>query len=86
MPDLRRSDERLPVVPRNHPAAGLRQVRLHDLRHTAASVLLAQGVPARVVMEILGHSHQRHSQHLRTRGLRGRAGSCGTAGRGAVVR
>ncbi|WP_256386055.1 site-specific integrase [Micromonospora sp. WMMA2032] len=36
--------------------AGLRQVRLHDLRHTAASVLLAQGVPARVVMEILGHS------------------------------
>ena len=26
------------------------------LRHTAASVLLAQGVPARVVMEILGHS------------------------------
>jgi integrase len=36
--------------------ANLRQVRIHDLRHTAASVLLAQGVPARVVMEILGHS------------------------------
>ncbi|MET7667775.1 tyrosine-type recombinase/integrase [Micromonospora luteifusca] len=31
-------------------------LRLHDLRHTAESVLLAQGVPARVVMEILGHS------------------------------
>jgi integrase len=31
-------------------------VRLHDLRHTAASLLLAQGVPPRVVMEILGHS------------------------------
>jgi integrase len=31
-------------------------VRLHDLRHTAASLLLAQGVPARVVMEVLGHS------------------------------
>jgi integrase len=29
---------------------------LHDLRHTAASLLLAQNVPARVVMEILGHS------------------------------
>ena len=36
--------------------AGLPSVRLHDLRHTAASLLLAQGAPARVVMEILGHS------------------------------
>ena len=30
--------------------------RLHDARHTAASLLLQQGVPARVVMEVLGHS------------------------------
>src|SRR5664279_2365657 len=37
-------------------AAGVRRARLHDARHTAASLLLAQGVPARVVMEILGHS------------------------------
>ncbi|MBA8794026.1 integrase [Friedmanniella endophytica] len=36
--------------------AGLRRVRLHDLRHTAASLMLAQGVPARVVMQTLGHS------------------------------
>lgn len=36
--------------------AGLPPVRLHDLRHTAASLLVAQGVPPRVVMEILGHS------------------------------
>lgn len=36
--------------------AGLRPVRLHDLRHTAASLLLAEGVAARVIMEILGHS------------------------------
>ncbi|MFF5201744.1 tyrosine-type recombinase/integrase [Micromonospora parva] len=36
--------------------AGVRESRLHDARHTAASVLLAQGVPARVVMELLGHS------------------------------
>ncbi|NES28959.1 tyrosine-type recombinase/integrase [Micromonospora terminaliae] len=36
--------------------AGVREARLHDARHTAASILLAQGVPARVVMELLGHS------------------------------
>lgn len=37
-------------------AADLLRVRLHDLRHTAASLMLTQGVPARVVMETLGHS------------------------------
>ena len=36
--------------------AGLPQQRFHDLRHSAASLLLVQGVHARVVMEILGHS------------------------------
>jgi hypothetical protein len=30
--------------------------RTHDLRHTCASLLLAQGVPPRVVMDVLGHS------------------------------
>jgi integrase len=33
-----------------------RPYRFHDLRQTAASFLLAQGVPMRVVMEVLGHS------------------------------
>lgn len=37
-------------------AAGLPRQRFHDLRHTCASFLLAQGVPMRVVMETLGHS------------------------------
>jgi integrase len=36
--------------------AGLAHIRFHDLRHTAASLRLAQGVHPRVVMEILGHS------------------------------
>jgi len=35
--------------------AGLPRMRLHDLRHGTATLLLAQGVPARVVMQILGH-------------------------------
>jgi integrase len=36
--------------------AGVRRIRFHDLRHTCASLLLAEGVPMRVVMGILGHS------------------------------
>ena len=36
--------------------AGLPRLRIHDLRHTCASLLLVQGVHPRVVMEILGHS------------------------------
>ena len=36
--------------------AGLPARRFHDLRHTCASLLLAQGVHPRLVMETLGHS------------------------------
>lgn len=36
--------------------AGVRDARLHDARHTAATLLLQQGVPARVAMQVLGHS------------------------------
>lgn len=31
-------------------------VRFHDLRHSAATLLLAQGVPLKVVSDLLGHS------------------------------
>jgi len=37
-------------------AASLPRMRFHDLRHSAATLLIAQGVHARTVMEILGHS------------------------------
>jgi integrase len=53
-----------PIEPRNlvrHfealcKRAGIRKVRFHDLRHTCASLLLAQGVEPRVIMDTLGHT------------------------------
>ena len=53
-----------PIEPRNLGrtferiirTACLRPIRLHDLRHTAATLLKTLGVPPRDAMEILGHS------------------------------
>lgn len=39
--------------------AKVRYIRLHDARHTAATLLLSAGVHPRVVMELLGHSQIR---------------------------
>ncbi|MEV4898403.1 tyrosine-type recombinase/integrase [Nonomuraea sp. NPDC055795] len=47
--------------------AGLRDGRLHDARHTAATVLLILGVPERTVMAIMGWSSSgmaRRYQHV----------------------
>lgn len=51
-----------PIDPRDHSVhwvqflehAGVRPARLHDARHTAATLLLVQGVDQRVVMDMLG--------------------------------
>jgi len=48
-------------------AAAVRDARLHDARHTAATVLLILGVPERAAMEIMGWSHSAMAaryQHL----------------------
>jgi len=42
----------LPLLKR----AGLQRIRFHDLRHTAATLLLLQGIHPKVVQERLGHS------------------------------
>src|SRR4051812_32951913 len=45
-------------------AAGVRHVRLHDGRHTAATLLLSENVHPRVVMELLGHSQMRTTMDI----------------------
>jgi integrase len=37
--------------------AGLPHKRAHDLRHTAATLMLSRGVPVKVVSEMLGHAN-----------------------------
>ena len=36
--------------------AGLKRIRLHDLRHTFATLLRASGVPIEVISKVLGHA------------------------------
>ena len=36
--------------------SGVPRIRFHDLRHSAATALLAEGVPLAVISEWLGHS------------------------------
>lgn len=45
------------AFPRAQRTLGLRPIRLHDLRHTHASLLLRDRVPIKVVSERLGHSN-----------------------------
>jgi integrase len=62
-------------------AAGLPELRLHDLRHTYASMLVNDGVPIYTVSAILGHSTvkltERYS-HLSTKTLQEAANSAST--------
>ena len=45
-------------------AAGLPKQRFHDLRHACISLLGAQGVPLKVIAEIVGHSDIRLTQNV----------------------
>jgi integrase len=63
-----------PVEPRNLVRSfvrlcddhGLRNIRLHALRHTTASLLKDLGVPARDAQIVLGHSHITTTQQIYT--------------------
>jgi integrase len=66
------SDEGTPIWPRNfvrvfqrvREQAGLRRIKLHHLRHTAATLLKNFGVPPRDAQLILGHAHITTTQQL----------------------
>jgi integrase len=45
-------------------AAKLHKQRFHDLRHACISLLAAQGVPLKVIAEIVGHSDVRLTQNV----------------------
>ena len=45
------------VLDRHVAKSALPRIRLHDLRHSHASVLLKEGVPLKVVSERLGHAN-----------------------------
>jgi integrase len=45
--------------------AGLPETtRFHDLRHSAATIMLAQGVPLKTVSDILGHTDIRTTANI----------------------
>ncbi len=46
--------------------AGLPDVRFQDLCHSCGSLLAAQGVPARVAMDVLGHASIQITQNICT--------------------
>ena len=42
--------------------AGVPRIRFHDMRHTAATLLISQGVPISVVSQMLGHTSAAFTQ------------------------
>jgi len=63
-----------PILPRNLvrefkallQRSALPPIRFHDLRHSCASMLAANGVPARVAMDVLGHANITTTQNIYT--------------------
>ena len=78
----------LPIEPRNllhrsfKPllrAAGLPDIRFHDLRHSAATLLLSQNVHPKVVADLLGHASVAMTLDLYSHAVEGLSRSAATA-------
>ena len=57
----------------------LPRIRLHDCRHTAASLMLASGTPVKVVSEMLGHASPTITLSTYAHVMPGMAGEAGAA-------
>jgi integrase len=47
-------------------AAGIAGVRIHDLRHSYASILASAGLSLPIIGALLGHTHHRRRRDIRT--------------------
>ena len=56
MGDLIKPHYVMEQFPKLLDANGLRRIRFHDLRHSCASLMLANGVPMKQIQDWLGHS------------------------------
>jgi integrase len=54
------------VWSRARPAARLRDVRLHDLRHSFASIGVVDGLSLPIIGALLGHKHSATTAKIRT--------------------
>lgn len=63
--------------------AGIEDVRIHDLRHTSASLMLSAGVPLDIVGRVLGHTQAQTT--LRYAHLSDEAGKAATDALGKVI-
>jgi site-specific recombinase XerD len=61
--------------------AGIEGVRIHDLRHSFASLAVSAGIPLHTIGQLLGHAHVATTQryaHLTDGHLRDAVGTVGT--------
>ena len=66
-------------------ATKLPKIRLHDTRHRAASLMLASGVPTKVVSELLGHSSPTITLSIYAHVIPGMAEDAGAALSGSPI-
>ena len=59
------------AFPRILAKNNFRKIRFHDLRHTCASLLLANGVSMKQIQEWLGHTVHKNAQLIKIQGFGG---------------